>query len=241
MLYSTIPNTKVQELTKKLLAGEDFDENEVIVQQGSGPDHIDLNAIDQLSRDLEKELQKHIDLHGGGQKNRDLFEGQISGRIHQELAKFPIEVLDDPGFWRYLALTKFWWYAYWRHQETFDERPFPYEKCRVYLDATLSHETIPTRLFLRGQIALIDDANYELAQSTEEVGDFWRSHVTRVLTWTSPRFTQMLLRSQKDDHMDTAKVRPFARRMNRRRSSIILDDYNDEESMELINELRQEE
>jgi len=236
MHYPTIPAHKIQELTGKLLAEEQFDENDVIIMQGSGPNHIDLTDVDDLSQILERELSEFK----GGDKpeQKDLFEGKISGRIHQELSRFPIEVLDDPGFWRYLVMTKFWWLVYWRHQETFDTEP--YEKCKVYVEAKRSHETVPTRLFLRGQIALIDEDNYDLAESDHQDADFWRSHITRVLTWTSQTFTRVLVRYQKENHMNTNVVRPFARRMNRLRSSIILDDYSYEESLELINELRQE-
>jgi hypothetical protein len=236
MLYSTIPDNKIQELTRKLLAGESFDENDVITQQGLGSDQIDLSGVDNLSKVLEAELNDFK--KSDESKMKDLFEGRISGRIHQELVKLPIGVLDDPGFWRYLTITKFWWLVYWRQQETFDDKP--YEKYRVYVDGKRSHEAIPTRLFLRGQIALTDDDSYELAESDEEAADFWRSHITRVLTWTSPVFARSLVGYQKRKHMKTDVVRPFARKMNRRRSSIILDSYNDEESLELINELKQD-
>ena len=234
MRYPTIPENKIIELTTRQIGEEFLDDEEGVGLEGNG-EVIDLSGVDQLSEALQVELDEFK--RSGDAKKQDLFEGKIAGRIHEELHKLPLEVLDDPGFWRYLAIKKFWWLVYWREQPTFDEGDSG--KFRVYVEAKRSHESIPLRIYLRGQIAL-REGSYLLAESDEEDTDFWRSHITRVLTWKMPTFTKTLIRSHLDDRMVTKVLRPFARRMNRRRSSLILNHYTEDEASALIAELRGE-
>ena len=232
MRYPTIPENKVIELTTRQIGNEFLDDAEGVTLVGTGTD-IDLNDIDTLSKPLQAELKEFR--KSDSANKQDLFEGRIAGRIHETINKLPLPVLDDPGFWRYLAIKKFWWLVYWREQATFDNGEAG--TFRVYVDAKKSHETIPLRIFLRGQIALRDES-YELVGGDEEDTDFWRSHITRVLTWKAPTVVQTLIRSHQDKRMVTKVLRPFARRMNRRRSSLILNEYTDDEASALIAELR---
>ena len=232
MRYPTIPENKVIELTTRQIGNEFLDDAEGVTLVGTGTD-IDLNDIDTLSKTLQAELKEFR--KSDSANKQDLFEGRIAGRIHETINKLPLQVLDDPGFWRYLAIKKFWWLVYWREQATFDNGEAG--TFRVYVDAKKSHETIPLRIFLRGQIALRDES-YELVGGDEEDTDFWRSHITRVLTWKAPTVVQTLIRSHQDKRMVTKVLRPFARRMNRRRSSLILNEYTDDEASALIAELR---
>lgn len=197
---------------------------------GSG-EAIDLEPIEELARTLEEELGS---FRASGNTDSDFFEGQIAGRVHVALAHLPISLLDDPGFWRYLALKDFWWLVTWRESKAFDSNdPRRYA---VYIDGSRSSECIPLRIFLRGQVAN-DNGDYSLAVAVPEATDFWRSHIIRVTTWSVPHLARKFIRMQEENRLTTQPLRRVARLLNRRRANVALHQYSEAEIAALLNEV----
>ena len=119
MQYPTIPRTKALTAAAGLLASNDHHLEDAVVMEGTG-EAIDLKPISELARSLSGELDQ---FRSSGETDLDLFEGRIAERVHSTLTQLPISVLDDPGFWRYLALAEFWWLATWREASAFNSTP----------------------------------------------------------------------------------------------------------------------
>lgn len=244
--YPTIQDYQLNKLATALRNNETIEWETNTTWVGDGVE-VDLKDFETLCETFEKELADYrrplLDLSFGSQKH-DLLEGRISGRVHQELSKLPIQVLDDENFWSYLALRYFWDYILWRHQDTFEENG----DINVYFDGKKSAEAIPIRLYIRGQIALEGDY-YDIASSESgtQLGDFWRSHITRVRTWVYPSLARAVVKSEladpfkaTDGGLDrTLKLREFASSNNRRRATLNLIDYDDAEAAALVSELRE--
>lgn len=230
MRYPTITEKATASLVVELLAGSRPDvverEKRMI---GNADEELDLTEIERLGRSLKTELEA-LD----ASEPKDSFEGAISGRIHEALEPIGIQILDDKGFWRYLALRHFWWLAVWREDAFAKGDPGKYKK---YVDAMNSTECVLTRAFLRGQIAL-EAGGYELAEAVPQATDFWRSHISRVNNWKYPALVRAFVRSQQNDRMLTGPLRTFARALNRRRSSFWLRDHTADEAEDIVADLR---
>lgn len=160
------------------------------------------------------------------------FEGRYAGEVHEALREVPVEALDDPGFWRYLALVHFWWFVSAREAPAIGRG-----NAMTYVDG--GKECVPFRMFLRAQ-AVGDDGDYSLAGALPKSADFWRSHILRVKTGTAPPLARSFARLQLDKHMVSDDVRPFARRINRLWSNIIFHTWDDAECDDLLQEMYEE-
>lgn len=229
MRYPTIDRTACADVVERLLSGEQPAIEALASWTGSGDD-VDLRALDLALVPLRTDLEA---IEAGERKeDKEVFEGRLSAVVHPALAGIPVEVLDDRGFWRYLGLTRFWWYTRWR-----EPKPLAAGNARTYTDATQAVMAIPTRLFLRGQAAG-EDGDYGPASALPKSADFWRSHVLRVKVGTSPSLTRAFVKLQQDKQMTTDKeLRPFARELNRTWTNVVLHVYDEKEALELLNEL----
>lgn len=232
MRYPTLSKSQVAELAPARLATGTSDAEIAVTWSGDG-DEIQLEPIAELAASLRVALAEFV--AGPDRTDRDLFEGLASGRLHSTLYELPLLVLDDPGFWRYLALVYFWDLIVWRESATFETAELA--RYRQYIDATNPSESVLLRMFLRGQIAL-EDGGYELASAILRGTDFWRSHILRVRTSSAPVMSRALVREQVADRMGTKELRAFARRLNRIRSNLVFDVYDDAEAATLLAELR---
>jgi hypothetical protein len=239
MRYQTIPTIKIPTATKHMLDGNKHLAERSYDYSGEGAD-LDLTAIEQLVKELDSQLKSFLsettDRSAGW---RDAFEGSIAGQVHQTLSHIDTEILDDPGFWRFLSIDKFWPIVYWRQQETFDAGdPSRY---LTYVDAKNSTYCVLLRIFIRGQIAFESSGSYELASASKKATDFWNSHIVGVDTWQIPPVVKSLLEAYRDDRnsLTTAHLRSLAKHLRRRRASILLHGYTKDEADDLIRELRE--
>ena len=229
MRYLVIDRTTCAALVEQLLAGERPSIDAMAQGAGSGDD-VDLRALDAAIAPFRDELERIV--AGGLKQDKEVFEGRLSAAVHPPLAALPAEVLDDRGFWRYLALSRFWWYVSWR-----EAGPLASGNGRTYTDATQSVMAIPTRLFLRGQ-AVAKDGDYAPAYALERSADFWRSHVLRVKVGTSPDLTRAFVRLQQDRQMKTdPQLRPYARQLNRTWTNVVMNLYDEDEAYELLDDM----
>lgn len=162
----------------------------------------------------------------------DMTEGEAATHLYRALESVPIEILDDPGFWRYLSIAYFWDFIAWR-----ERKPFGKGNHMKYLDCHNSKESVLTRMYLR--VVAIGGYQYsELAYAIPEAVDFWRSHITRVKTGTVPPVSRAFVRSHAEDRLNTPQLREFAKLLNRKWANIVPYVYDDDDAEKLIAELR---
>jgi hypothetical protein len=228
MRYPTIPLSKTDELAVQLAAGERPAIGSAVSWTGAGAE-VDLGPLDQA---VEAMRQRYVDFLGSGEGGQpEEFEGIAAGELHKALRDLPVEALDDPGFWRFVALDKLWWFI-----EDREEGPIGRGNHMTYVDGLRPAECVPMRMFLRAQ-AVGDGDDYGLASSMKRAADFWRSHVIRVRTAGAPPLARGFARLQSTERMPTDEVRRFARRVNRLWTNVVLDRLDDAEADELMREL----
>jgi hypothetical protein len=232
MKYPVVARSKMADLAPRRLAGEPMDMTAAITWSGDG-DVFDPAPIAALAVELEN--RRTAFQSSAEHADRDLFEGAAAADLHSTIAGYPLLVLDDPGFWRYLALEYFWGIICWREAGAFAGAD--YGKYRKYIDGVNPSECVLIRMFIRAQIAL-EDGDYALATAIPRGTDFWRSHILRVRTSSAPIVSRAFAREQARSRMGTSEVRAFARRLNRLRTNVVLDVYDRTESEALLTELR---
>jgi hypothetical protein len=231
MRYPTLTLARSKELVDELVAGSDPAIDGVVTWRGDG-ESIDLEALD-IALD---EMQDRLDEIGADPTlvaDKEPFEGELALAIHGFLEAVPVEVLDDPGFWRYLALSRFWWFIAWR-----EAGPIAAGNAATYTDARRNTEQIPLRLYLR--VKAVAAQNPELAKSLVKCTDFWRSHVIRVRTSTAPALAAAFAEMQHGkQRLATTPLRTYARRLNRTWTNVHLGLYDAHQAAELVEELRE--
>jgi hypothetical protein len=230
MKYPTLSLDECKRVAALLLDGQDADLANVVKWVGTSPE-LDVHPIEALASEVRNDLDAFI---ATGNRDKDAFEGAAAGKIHATLRQLPLEILDDPGFWRYLSVSHFWELVQWRESGAFAKG---WDNYRPYIDARRQAECVPLRMFLRGQIAL-RDGGYALAAAVEKGTDLWRSHIVRVRTSYSPVLAQSLVTMQRDSRLNTDDLREIAKRVQRVSSNVVLHLYGDEDATELLDELR---
>ena len=226
-MYPTISEIELLRVARLRIDG-DYTTEPKIAWLGSD-DRFDDKAVTASSVELQERLEgwDKTDLKAA----HDAFEGDIAPTVYDLLRDTPLATLDDPGFWRYLAM-EFWWYAEWRQKSTF-KLGGSYGK---YVDGKNSSECVILRTFLRGQIATTaGDPN--LASVIPEATDFWRSHLVRVLNWKFPSVVKAFIKFQDQEGLTADPLRRVAKKLNRRRANLVLTEYSTHEATKLLDEL----
>ena len=228
MRYPTIPLSKTDELAGQLAAGASPAIGSAVSWAGSGPE-VDLGPLDAA---VDSMRARYLDFLGSGEGGQpEEFEGLVSGEFHVALRELPVEALDDPGLWRFVALDKLWWIIEERERGSLERGNH-----MNYVDGLRPAECVPMRMFLRAQ-AIGDGDDCSLASSMKRAADFWRSHVIRVRTGSAPPLARGFARLQSTERMPTDEVRRFAKRVNRLWTNVVLDRLDDAEADELMREL----
>lgn len=253
MKYPSLAETAANELAKKALEAEERppadDVDDAASWNGSG-ERLDLSFLDSdaaawmnLVGEYESGKKKR---KKDGPSSRDAVEGQVARHLHQRLSDAGLTTLalDDPGFWRFLSLRYFWDFVVWRESKTFKrhndteaKNPLLYQK---YINGRQPAECVLTRMYLRGRVAA-EAGDPLLTDAVKDGTDFWRSHILRVQTGSAPRLTRAFVETQRDDPMPTdSALRPFARRLNRMWTNVVLHTYDDGACAALVAELRED-
>lgn len=234
MRYKSLSESLCRELVKGRLANrQPLIEG---VEQGTGVQEVDWGEVEAAVKWMKQEI-------GTAEgKDRDRTEGKLAIRLHQALNGVHPAVLDDAGFWRYLALCYFWDVIRWREPKAFNG-PETSEKALTYVDATKPAESVLTRMYLRAIAIGMNQAEPsdggQLAYALPEATDFWRSHVIRVRTGTAPPLVRAFVRRQERERMSTAPLREFAKAINRTWTNVALTEYDETEAAKLLDELAQ--
>ena len=186
-------------------------------------------------REAAANVQAELD-ENAKQEERERLEGEAAPLLHEALRAVDIEVLDDPGFWRYLSLDLFWDFIRWREEPAFAKGLNYYLK---YVDGERSTECVLTRMYLRaGAVGGIEFGHYTSA--VPKATDFWRSHIVRVKTGTAPPVVRAFVDMQQRHRLSTGPLRGFAKVLNRTWSNVALTVYDDAAATDLIGELRRD-
>ena len=161
-------------------------------------------------------------------------EAEAAPLLHDALSVVDVEVLDDPGFWRYLSLGLFWDFIRWRETKAFARGNY-----LRYVDGKSSNECVLTRMYLRG--AAVGGLPFaEYASMLPKATDFWRSHVVRVRTGTAPSLVRALVDMQRQHRLPTDPLRQFAEDLNRTWSNVVLSIYDDDEAHALVEKIQRQ-
>ena len=200
---------------------------------GSGDSKpIDLTRLEKVAAELER-TARSPDLATATARELERVESEICGAVHEALCTLPIEILDDQRFWRYLAVRYFGEFIVWR-----ESKALANGNIAKYFVAGTGVESIPLRLFLRGQAVVSPNGTYELASAVPAGTDFWRSHVLRVRTGRSSPLARSFAEMQSKERLTTTPLRQLARLINRMWANVLLTEYGQRESSKLIGQLR---
>ena len=204
-------------------------------EQGAGQVSVDWSAIGAAARQMDLEIA------ADGSSDPDRTEGRCALLLHAALAGVDKSVLDDDGFWRYLALRYFWKLVCWRQPAALGENGSLITALR-YVDGRHPTECVPTRMYLRAAAvgAGADDngtEHGEAAHTLRQATDFWRSHVLRVRTATAPALVRAFVKRQREQRLGTERLRELAKAVNRTWSNVALDLYDEEEAAHLLDDL----
>ena len=234
MRYKSLSESLCRELAKDLLASRQPSIHGA--DQGTGDDVVDWGEIRAAAEWMKQQTET------AGSKDRDRTEGRLAIRLHQALSHVDPSVLDDAGFWRYLALRHFWDVIQWREPKAFKGLDSS-EKAIKYVDAIKPTESVLTRMYLRAVAIGMNEAEPgdedQLAYALSTATDFWRSHVIRVRTGTAPPLVRAFVRRQERDRMSTEPLREFAKAINRTWTNVELNEYDETEAARLLEELAQ--
>ena len=231
MRYPTLNLSCTAEFVKTLINGETPSIDAEAYWRGEG-ESIDFALLDTTLDVLHEELRAKGE-DPGLTSDKEPFEGRVAVAVFDFLNALPIEVLDDPGFWRYLAVSRFWWFIRWR-----EAGPVGKGNADTYTDGRRNTEHIPLRMYLRVK-AVAESGNKDAAAELEKCTDFWRSHVIRVKTGTAAPLASEFVKLQASPlRLSTTPLRDYAKRLNRLWTNVHLGLYDDEQAKNVISELR---
>lgn len=233
MKYPTVSRTRAIDIARSRLDGES---PVVTAEWEGGGDELDTATLELLSDDLQKSYSAFLE--GDGGSDIDRFEGILGTSLHAALEQLdvPVGVLDDSGFWRFLSINTFWWFVERREPGAFKTKDPG--RFALYIDGRRPTECILLRAYLRGRIAA-ECGDPKLSSAIPQATDFWRSHVIRVRTGSAPAVAAAFAREHRDNRMGTKELRPYARRLNRLWTNVVLHVYEPAEATALISELRE--
>ena len=230
MRYPYLTVSTCLDLARRRFAGENPSIESHTDWQGIGVD-VDLQEISPAVDLIEAEM---TETSNRSPSERDRVEGRAAVLLYEALRNVEPDVLDDPGFWRYLSLAHFWNFIRWRESGAFADGKF-----ERYLDGRTATECVLTRMYARGaSVGGLD--HLEAAEAVREATDFWRSHVLRVKTCTAPPVVRAFVEMQASERLTTDDLRAFAKALNRTWANVVPAIYEDEDARALIEELREE-
>lgn len=231
MRYPTIAWSDCDEIAQKRIAGDDAPIDARWVGEG---EEVDLARIAEAATEINA-----LRREPGADRDMDHVEGRASTKLYAALCPADphasgvpdISVLDDPGFWRYLALRYFWDFIEWRQPKAFANNNH-----MRFLDARQSRDTVLTRMYLR--VAAVGGLQHaDLAEVLTKSADFWQSHVFQVRTASSSPLVRAMTDQHTTDRLARDPLREFAKRVNGMWTNVLLNLYDDDESAELVVDL----
>lgn len=210
--------------------------------RGEGAE-FDPRALDSARTGIERLIEPANPEAAG--LDPDQIEGRAAILLHRALAEPSVTVpmLDDPGFWRYVALAHLWSFAVWREPKAFDptagedEDGSGREKFRPYVDGKKFTECVPARMWLR--VNMLGGREEHLAAAVRGGTDFWRSHILRVRLGEHPAIVRAMVRRQANEatRLSRDPLRGLVKELTRTVNNLVPSLLDDEAADRLVGEL----
>jgi hypothetical protein len=233
-------------------------ESEVRIEFRDGADY-DRSGVERASGDLRTEFLPGVSdegLVGLPQGERTLLEARMAGPVNEVLREHEVACLQDPDFWRYLALFPFRWYTLAREPK-FEPQAYggrvpidsdgggPNQKFRK---TDLKKQAI-FRMFLWGKSARDESQPegsnlvYERATKLSDgvggpsVIDVWHSHIVRPQIGHLGRIPHAFIDVvSTDPKPNTNEARELAKLLTRIKHTVVLDQLDYEAARTLVEE-----
>jgi len=215
MKHPTLAREHVLAHMEELMTGAITELSSLATWEGDG-NNVDLTDLNLCIGHIEQSLKARL-ADGTGGLDDDQFEGSMAGDLHRCLSSWDVGILDDAGFWSYLACGPLWFFTKWR-EDPAKRKPETYN---VYIDGSKNVECVPLRMFLRAQ-AIGHQGDYALGEAVPQGTDFWRSHILRVRTGSEPRLAREIAKQHATNRMMVDNVREYAKRIRRRWSNEVI-------------------
>ncbi|MCY3559879.1 MAG: hypothetical protein OXH20_01705 [bacterium] len=210
--------------------------------RGDGAE-FDTHALNRARTEIERLIEPAAPDAAG--LDQDQIEGRAAILLYRALPQSSVTVpmLDDPGFWRYVALAHLWNFAVWREPKAFrptegedQEGPGP-EKFRPYVDGKKFSECVPARMWLR--VNMLGGREEHLAAAVREGTDFWRSHILRVRLGEHPAIVRAMVRRQANEatRLATSPLRGLVKELTRTFNNLVPSVLEDEAADRLVAEI----
>lgn len=214
-------------------------------------------AVESAAETAQAAWSTQVDRLGLKSLDADLYllEAFMAEHIHRTVQALPIDLREDPGFWRYLALFPFRWYLKLREPEL---QPQDYGGTKPDKDRpdkrhlTQANYQLLFRTYLWGKIAFgkpnPDKVNanekdlYRRATLVNETNgaptDVWHSHMVRVQLGQLGHLPHAFIDSICDEpRANTTKpARLVEKRLTRMKHNILLDVYDAPKARALVDE-----
>lgn len=217
-------------------AGNQMDVDSLARYAGSG-DEFDSSFLQPLRAALTAAMASFpAGIKSKSDPAANVFEGKASRTVHEGLT-VDSEVLADPEFWIWLAVTHFPDVVEWRYRYGKDESAAQLGNYGV----ASRTDNLLYRLWLRAELVLDEEApdRYHLANSGQI--DFYRSHLFRQGYANARNFAKALLRFQypkksspTEPKLKTSEIRDLVKRLRRMRSNLFLEILLEEECRAVI-------
>lgn len=252
MSFPTVSASAADALVATLSGASVDDQWAQFIVLADGPDFNHV-SIEQAAREHELEWSaEEAALRARGETaDQFLLEAFMASRIHALIREMPVEILQNMGFWRYLALFPYRWYLQLREggKSGLDFKPQDYGGRNISKDgkeqSTGPKYQLILRTFLWGKAAHdpTEQDPYRRARLVNETGgavaDVWHSHIVRVQLGHLGRLPHAFLDSiceapvANSAHKETG-ARPVEKRLTRMKHTVLFDVYDLDEVREVV-------
>ena len=216
----------------------ELDLMEAVAWVGEG-ERLDIEPLKAARREIEDLLRGPSSVGS----DRDRIEGRAAVILYAAIedSGSDVQALDDPGFWRYVALAHLWNLVAWREpafRPSSSEEPVSSTRVSKYVDGKNFFNCVPSRMYLR--VKCLGGLEFgDLASAVRKGTDFWRSHILRVRAGEYPPIVRAMVRRQAgvDTRLDTDPLREFAKQLNRTLVNLVPAMLDDDAADRLVGEL----
>jgi hypothetical protein len=230
--YPVLPTKESKDYLEAVRSGGNIDPNSFISRRKCRLvyDESGIQLLFDKLRSIQSQFPEELPVRGpkGGE-----FEAISSREVHQYFRSFPEEAIDDADFWRYISVCHFGWLVEWRHGGK--DRFANLANYGIGAD----RRNLLLRMFYRAAVSF-DESNpsdpYHLSVLGDE--DLWKSHFGAVKIGNCPEivkaFVKVVFATASSATLSTPQVRELAKNLTRLRSNVILDVYDSDMAVKLI-------
>ena len=250
----------VAEDSNPLAAVIEAGEKQVENRHGGDYDRTGIERFSETARSKHLAGVDDMGLHNLRVETQTRLEATLAGPLHSQLSSLPVACLQDPDFWRYLALFPFRWYLLAREpelqpQDYGGETTVTLANGKPAIQGTSMKYQVMLRTYLWGKCAFDDadplaeggdchrrsDVISKLKDKDSSIAlseiDVWHSHMVRVqmgqLGMIPAAFIDTITNP---DCSTTNEARELEKLVTRMKHNAVLDMYDYESALALVRE-----